>query len=493
MSIQNEQRRRAGDQLRINDVVRHLRANPRKWFVPTAICVLAAMGYALLRTPSWEATQAVLIRNEANGDSDAGLGRFRDLDEMKVSQETILEVIQSPDVLRQALASVDNIDAASISAETVNDIRDIVTVSPPDGAELGKTEIVYITVKDKDQDRAKALAIAVADEAQKGLQRLRGAKLQGMVNELSQSVEVSRADLQAAQKNLSNLEASLGGDLAELRMLDGSGAVDSDLHRRLNSIEDELRQTRETQRANEGLLALLEAAQSNPESFLATPNRLLESQPALRRLKDGLVDAQLRKSQTLGAMTAKHPLAMAAQSEEDEIKRSLHAELQTAIGGLNVELTLTDQRMSALERERDGLNDRLSNLAGIRADYSALAADVKHRTTLLEEAQRKAAAARASLAGVGAANLLTKVDEARISPRPVGPGRTTITLLGLFGGLAIGVGYVFFTMPSATPIRNNAAFVQKNGNGIAHTDGNDQHANGHQNGNGHGTPAFSRG
>ncbi|MDA7980574.1 MAG: Wzz/FepE/Etk N-terminal domain-containing protein [Pirellulales bacterium] len=448
--MNHPQRRQANDQLQIRDFVQHLRANPKKWFVPTAICVLLAMGYALLRSPSYEATQSVSIRNEATAASEAGLGRFRDLDDMKVSQETILEVIQSPDVIRRALATVDSVDASSINEMDVNDLRDVVKVTPPDGAELGKTEIIYIKLKAKDQARAKELTVAIAKQAQIGLRKLREAKLQGMFAELTHSAEVSEADLHVSREKLSALEVSLGGDLAELRMLDGSGTVDSDLHRRLNSIEDELRQTRETQRTNKGLLALLRAAQSDPESILATPNRLLESQPALRRLKDGLVDAQLRQSKILGSMTANHPLAAAANTEAEEVKRSLHNELVTAISGLNVELNLTDQRMKALQLERDALNARLSKLAGIRAEYSALASDVKHRTTLLEDARRQQAAARASLAGVDAANLLTMVDEARVSPRPVGPSRTMITLLGLVGGLAIGVGYTFFTTP-ATP------------------------------------------
>lgn len=493
--MSHQQKRRASDQLRVNDIVQHLRANPKKWFVPTAVCVLVAMGYALFRSPTWEATQTVLIRNEAASGNDAGLGRFRDLDEMKVSQETILEVIQSPEVLRNALATVDGVDASTIDDMSVNDLRDAVEVSPPDGAELGKTEIVYIKVKDKDQDRAKAMAAAVAHAAQDGLQQLREAKLESMVEELTHGANVSQQDLNESRQKLAELEASLGGDLAELRMLDGSGASDSDLHRRLNSIEDELRQTRETRRANEGLFALLQASKSNPESILATPNRLLESQPALRRLKDGLVDAQLRKSQILGSMTERHPLAAAAQSEEDEIKRSLHNELQTAINGLNVEMGLTDQRMAALEQERDALNDRLSNLAGLRAEYSALASDVNHRTSLLEDANRKQAAARGGLAGVDAASLLTLVDQARLSPRPLGLGRTMVTLLGLVGGLAVGIGYTFFTMPVAG---KNASGPQANVNGFTNGHSNGHNTNGnHVNGipanghrNGHGETAF---
>lgn len=489
-------RRRASDQFRLQDVVRHLRANPRKWFIPTAICVALAMGYALFRSPTWQATQTVLIRNEAAANNDAGLGRFRDLDEMKVSQETIIEVIQSPDVLRRALASVDGVDPASIDDESVNDLRDAMETAPPDGAELGKTEIIYVRVKDKDQQRALQMATAISHAAQHGLRQLREAKLTSMVQELTHSAEVCDGDLNVARGELAQLEGSLGGDLAELRALDGSGASEGELHRRLNSLDDELRQAHEAQRANDGLLSLLQAAQSDPASFLATPNRLLESQPALRRLKDGLVDAQLRHSQILGSMTARHPLALAAQTEVDEIKSNLHGELQIAIRGVQVEMGLTSQRIDALMSERDALNNRLSGLAGMRSEYSALVANVNHSTTLSEDAHRKLSAARASLAGVDAASLLTLVDEARLAPRPIGPGRTMITILGLFGGLAVGLAYTFFTMPVSPPSVAAAGaavgpLAKSNGHSHVGRNGDSHKTNGHDS-NGHDvTASFS--
>ncbi len=59
----------------------------------------------LLRPDTWEATQALIIRNEAAGNSDAP-GKFRHEDEMKTLLETVLELAKSRSVLAQTLEEV---------------------------------------------------------------------------------------------------------------------------------------------------------------------------------------------------------------------------------------------------------------------------------------------------------------------------------------------------------------------------------------------------
>ena len=56
-------------------------------------------------------------------------------------------------------------------------------------------------------------------------------------------------------------------------------------------------------------------------------NRLLDSQPALRRLKDGLVDAQLRTAALQGRMSAEHPEVISAKEAETQVAARVHAEL----------------------------------------------------------------------------------------------------------------------------------------------------------------------
>ena len=115
--------------------------------------------------------------------------------------------------------------------------------------------------------------------------------LQSMIDELTKAVALNEADLETATANLSDLEKDVGEDLSELRNLQELPSGDSDIRRRTVEIENELRSAQEDERNDRALLKMLDDAKDSPNEILATPNRLLESQPALRRLKEGLIDA----------------------------------------------------------------------------------------------------------------------------------------------------------------------------------------------------------
>ena len=227
-----------------------------------------------------------------------------------------------------------------------------------------------------------------------------------MIDELAHSAKLAEADLARSIERLGKLERQIGSDLGELRMLDLSATGDSDLRRKLVAIDDEIRQTQLARQSGQELHSLLVAARQDPGQLLATPNRLLESQPALRRLKDGLVDAQLRTSQLLGTMQPDHPQAVTARLAESEIRRQLHSELEAASRGVEVEQRLAASRLEMLLDERAQLIGRLEKVASLRAEYSSHSSDMKHRTALVEAAQRDLAEARASQAGA-TASLIT--------------------------------------------------------------------------------------
>ena len=68
------------------------------------IAALASV-YAAVRPDTWEATQPVVFRNDAAGNQEA-LGKFRYPEELKMKQETILELGKSNGVLHGALVKV---------------------------------------------------------------------------------------------------------------------------------------------------------------------------------------------------------------------------------------------------------------------------------------------------------------------------------------------------------------------------------------------------
>ena len=67
---------------RLTDVVAVLRAYPRRWLVPAVVVALFALAFAICKPRLWQASQALLIRNEASS-AETAPGRFRDAEEMK--------------------------------------------------------------------------------------------------------------------------------------------------------------------------------------------------------------------------------------------------------------------------------------------------------------------------------------------------------------------------------------------------------------------------
>ena len=432
-------------------ILRVLHDYRRRWIVPALAVSLAAATYASLRPDTWQASQALLVRKEASGNLGQSAG-YPDAGEMKVTQETILELAKSPAVLSLALADVGPPTGRAATdwpqPLEVAEFAETIKLSPPKGAEFGKTEVLYLKVEDHDRQRAVKLATAVCDHLEKRLQNLRDAKAQSMIDELSKSVALTESGLNDANSRLAKMEREVGGDLAELRNLHESTSADSDLRRKSLEVESELRKAQLDQQNYESLHNLLSASRVDQGRLLATPSRLFDSQPSLKRLKEGLVDAQLRTAELAGSMNEGHPKLQAAREAEQEIGRHLHEELAIALRGVKADLNLATDRVTSLGEQLAGARRRLEKLAGVRAEYSTLAAEVKQHTSLVEAARRELAEVRGSKAGAHSSSLITRIDEPDTGVWPMGPSRAVIALSGVLGGLAIGAGVLFLTAPS---------------------------------------------
>jgi uncharacterized protein involved in exopolysaccharide biosynthesis len=433
-----------------------LKRYPRRWLVPAVAVILAATVYALVRPPTWEASQALIVRNEA-AHSEQGPGKFKHSDQMKTLQETILELVKSRQVLADALRKVGPPAGRKQDGEAWPTAREIVKarktveLSPPNGAEFGKTEVFYLNVKDHDRDRAVALTTAIFDGLRARFQQLLDDRAASMIRELEKAVDLAGADLDESTGKLGELERSVGSDLAELRILHQSPAGNSDLRQKVVELDNELREARTDRRAKAELLSLLRSGRSDPSRPPALPNRLLESHASLRQLIDGLSEARLVTCDMLGKMSPEHPLVQAAKAAEGEIVRKVNVEWDRTMQIAETELRLADQRVESLEGQLADLRARFDRLAGLRADYANLVAQTQSRTSLLETAERTLADARASQAAARAASLIDSIDQPDAGIYPVSMRRSMIILLGLVGGLLFGAGVLFLTVQPPQP------------------------------------------
>ena len=221
---------------------------PVRWLLPTLLIGGLVALYALVRLPAWEASQALIIRNEA-ADNQTRPGKFSQSDEMKTVQETILELSKGRRVLSEALQKVgppadDHRPAHWPSPQDVANLQEAVKLAPPKGAEFGRTEVFYLRVKNADRQRAIDLTDAVCHELETNFQGLRSAQAQSMIHELQKTVHVAQEDLADSTRRLNELERRVGSDLGELRTLTEATSGESPLHRTITEIRAELRQAR---------------------------------------------------------------------------------------------------------------------------------------------------------------------------------------------------------------------------------------------------------
>jgi len=424
---------------------------PRRWLVPAAAIGLFGLIAALLHQPSWEAHQTLTTR-PSMGHQNYRSGMATDAEHLKQTQETILELARSPSVVSSALARIDSKRSDTStppSDEKVDQTRSRIKMVPPNGSEFGTTELFYLVVEHPDRQKALDLTEAICDELEIRFREVRNQQATSLIAELSHAQAVSQKELDAATRKIAALETSVGSDLAELRLLSESNAGESNLQATLVEVQQEVRQAGTARQTTRQLLDLLLSAQQEPSHLVATPNKLLESQPALRRLKDGLIDSQLTTSRLLGTMSADHPRVQAALVAEEEIRGHLHRELELAVRGLRVELTMHEQRITDLTGQRNGLRDRLQRLAGMRAEYSNVVAETRKRAEALTEVQQDLTVARAGLAAADTTSPITRIGKPQTGPYPAGPGRTVIAAAGLVGGLFVGVGLLVLTAPTS--------------------------------------------
>ena len=426
------------------------------WLVPTILITTLALAYALVHKKEWEATQALVVRDEAAGAMKRP-GQFETADSMKTAQETALELARSRHVVAAALVRVGR-PAGRRSHTPWPTLKDVertqkaVHIRAPRGAEFGKTEMFYLAVRDTDPHRAIALTRAIGDELDQRLRDLRDSKADSLVEELTNIARLAQSDLQAVTRELSAIERQVGSDLGELRILNEAGSGESNLRQTMIQTRTELRHARNQQRTHEQLLALLQDANQDPDRLLATPSELLESQPALKQLKDGLVASQLLTASLLGEMSAEHPRVRAATVAQQQIRESLHAEIETAIRGVEAQLDINAERIATIEQQMADVTDRMNQLAALRAEYGNLVAQVKQRSEVLQQADQNLAAARSSQAAAQSASLITRLDEPTTGSSALGPRKAIIVLAGLLGGLTCGLGIVVLAGSSNTEV-----------------------------------------
>jgi succinoglycan biosynthesis transport protein ExoP len=408
-----------------------------------------------LKEDTYLASQALLVRDEATG-AVMRLGRFQSQAEMKAAQETILEMAKSQQVVRDALLMVGKPDGLSgwlswgeyPSKELVEEVaKSGVSVHAPKGTEFGVTEVIYLDVKADDKDDASSLSKAFFEALEARLQQVRKARADGVIAELSNARDSAKREVVESTAKLRDMENSAGSDLSDLRGMTDMIAGGATSRAQFDQIKNEIRQAEITRQALIADREMLVRAVQDPTSFIVAPGTVLSSQPGLKRLREGLVDAQISGSQLAGKFTDNHPLVNASQNAQTTIVKRFTQELKASIASVESDIQLADGKIQRLVAEQVSAEERLSTLADGRSTYANMLSEVKSKLSILESAERELAEARAARDSSVSTSLITRLDAPIVSDRPIGPGRTTIAGLCTIAGLVFGLGVVFVVTP----------------------------------------------
>lgn len=422
------------------------------WIIPTLLLTAGATVYAMIMPATWRASQVIEVRDEVIGNQN-GKGEFGSVDWMKVYQEKVLEVARSRVVAEAVLIKLgppgshpDNLPWPS--EIDIADMQNAIAINAPKGSEFGRTKTMSLSVTGESPKVALARCQAVWIELESNLGKLRNESAKSVIKELEGAQSLAQADLEAATAKLEALEREVGEDLGELRSLTEHGSGEGTLRTTLNKIKEELRAAERIRESQEQLKDLLE--KSEPDTLLATPSRLLESQPSLKSLKEGLSQMLLDLSKLRGQMSESHPKVQQALRAEQQIRRRLQEEVATALRGIEADLQSNAAQIASMKQQQLEVQERLDKLASLRARYNNLVLDAKQRNQTLDNIKQKLADANAAKSAAISSSLLTRFDDPVVGDRPISPSKKIVVAGGMVSGITLGAGLVLLFMPLGT-------------------------------------------
>ncbi len=420
------------------------------WLVPTVVCTVFSVGYALLGTKSYTSRQTLVVRDDLVG-TFYKPGRFDSLDSMKSAQETILEISRRPQVIRAALeklgAPAMTSQEAWLGDENISTIQGEVQISAPNGAEFGQTEAIVLSVSEKTRDRSGEFIRFMLDEIENSLRDLRSRQFKSMRQELNQAASIaSRSYLEAAAR-LKSFEKKVGVDLSTLISLNDSQAGTNNLQSELGTLNLEQRRAWSSLQDVKKQVEILNEVNGRPDSLQEVPQELLELQPTLADLAKGLNDATLKHSRIRSRFTSSHPSVREAAFEVEDLKQRFKDKLFRAQASLNSQLENRERKYQELTNQINEKKLRLGELSSMRVDYETLKAEVGKK----REINGKAQASLAEIESLGGAaenvSLIARIDEPQTDIYADGPSNKMIVFGGMAAGLFIGFGLVMFVVP----------------------------------------------
>lgn len=416
---------------------------------PVALFLAFAAGYILTSKPEWKATQSIQIRDEL-ALKTVMPGRFDSLDMMKMVQETIHDTARRHAVVTKVLSSLEPPEdhkspKAWPTIKDVESLQEAISLSPPNGAEFGRTEVLLLSVKSDSIERAQKTVAVLAVELQNEINRLRDQRGLSMENELEATVASAKKELEAVNEKLANFEKGCDDILIDLRgVISESGSGPSGLSEQKATLQKELRIAQQKQLELKNQTEKIEIAKNDPNRVVSFSRELLAAQPTLQKLKEQLITIQSQTAKTLGQFEKFHPKAKAAIKAESIIRQKIQEEVATAYSALLAQVEVLDAQMIRLQEKLRKVDTQISKLAEVRAPYAAIVKQVDQKRSVLNQALQDLSRAQATRAAAKTTNLISLIDGPYSGSKPEGMSKKIVLGASGVAGLLSGIGLVFF-------------------------------------------------
>lgn len=424
---------------------RQLRKYALLLLLPPLLCGGLATAWLLVTPKTWKAYQSLLVRDDLLGDNFKP-GRFASQENQKNAQETILHIARKPQVIRAALQmlgpdpSSPSKGADGVDEQTIENVKEAISIVAPNGAEFGKTDVLVLSVKSQTRERAAQFADLLTGEIEQHLREVRKDQLQSMQDEVQLAVEQLDREYEIIAGKVKEIEQTFGSDLPVLRgLLDRSGSA-SDVQRALEQIRQERRAAENELEVARKQLELLKAIESDPSQFSVSSSELLNMQPIFKKLREGLTDAELRLLNESGRYEPGHPAVVHAREVIEQTREQIRREAQAVTQGLKSQAATAEEKLQRLLSSEQQYDQRLVRLANKRVEYEILSREMEKRGETLGKAKTELAQIQSLAEGSDRVNLITRIGQPQSDLRPEGMGKKAFVLLAIAGGLIAGGG-----------------------------------------------------
>jgi uncharacterized protein involved in exopolysaccharide biosynthesis len=425
-----------------------------KWLVlvTTAVFTAAAAVAAYFQPDVWEASVKVWVRDQSVGLTKASDFAAERSNRLRTLLVNLREVVYSREVLEQTLLQssgrpsgtsaspreltpfLDDLDLAKL--------RDSIGIDTPKGTEFGSAEMFYVRVRDRDRQRALRLVTALFDQLRARFQQLGLEQADDLLRKTNEQVAASQKQLGDAQSKFDQFVKQVGPNLPDLVVMSGGLSIDSELRRAIQRVRELLTPARAELEQRQALLRTVQGVDTESGSF-AIPASFLRDHTSLEQTRQAVVQAQIEFERQQAEITPENPRWKVQQERVANLQNEFRREWSRARVALEQEVSAQKSKVDYLSRELDTQTAQLTRLTERYVEYDGLRAEVKQRQDALAEAERRRSEALHARATAAQDVLLSVVDKARISAKPVNLRRGAMLGMGAALGLLTGLGLAF--------------------------------------------------